>query len=50
MKQGYDDKSNKLADFPVGSMALVRTPGLFAKFDDSWLGPYEVHCKVSPVT
>ena len=50
MKQGYDAKSNKLADYPVGSMVSVRTPGLFAKFDDSWLGPYEVHCKVSPVT
>ena len=33
----------------MGSMGLMRVPGLTAKLEDSWEGPYEVLDKTSPV-
>jgi len=34
----------------VGSMVLVRVPGLSSKYDDARSDPYEVTRKVTPVT
>ena len=48
MKQTYDKKA-KSRSFEMGSMVLMRVPGLTAKLEDSWEGPYEVLDKTSPV-
>ena len=45
MKSYFDDTKHELPDFPIGSMVQVRMPGLSAKFDDLWLGPYEISKK-----
>ena len=50
MKSNYNKHSHSVIDFPVGSMVLVRTPGLSSKLDDAWSGPYEVLRLVTPVT
>ena len=41
MKQTYDKKAKNWS-FEMGSMVLMRVPGLTAKLEDSWEGPYEV--------
>ena len=43
------DKKAKPRTLEVGSMALMRVPGLTGKLDESWEGPYEVVDKISPV-
>ena len=48
MKQTYDKKA-KSWSFEMGSMVLMQVPGLTAKLEDSWEGPYEVLDKTSPV-
>ena len=48
MKSNYDKKA-KPRTLEVGSMALMRVPGLTGKLDDSWEGPYEIVDKISPV-
>lgn len=48
MKKAYDQKA-KQRSFEVGSMVLMRVPGLTGKLEDSWEGPYEVVDKVSQV-
>ena len=48
MKLTYDKKT-KIRSFEMGSMVLMRVPGLTAKLEDSWEGPYEVLNKTSPV-
>ena len=46
-----EDKSVKgTVSFEPGDMVLVRTPGLSAKFTDSWSGPFEITKQVSPIT
>jgi len=48
MKSIYDKKA-KSRSLEVGSMVLMRVPGLTGKLDDSWEGPYEIVDKISPV-
>ena len=48
MKQTYDKRA-KSRSFEMGSMVLMRVPGLTAKLEDSWEGLYEVLDKTSPV-
>ena len=36
------DRTTKLRKFEPGDMVLIRIPGLAAKLEDSWDGPYEV--------
>ena len=48
MKQTYD-KMAKGRSFEMGSMVLMRVPGLTGKLENSWEGPYEVLDKTSPV-
>ena len=48
MKSAYDQKA-KPRSFDIGSMVLMRVPGLTGKLDDSWEGPYEVVDKISSV-
>ena len=36
--KNYDKHSHSVMKFPVGSMVLVRTPGLSSKLDDAWSG------------
>ena len=48
MKSNYDKKA-KPRTLEIGSMALMRVPGLTGKLDDSWEGPYEIVDKISPV-
>ena len=44
-KDAYDKKSRS-RELDVGSMLLMRVPGLVGKLDDSWDGPYEVVDKI----
>ncbi len=44
-KDDYDKKSRP-RELDVGSMVLMRVPGLVGKLDDSWDGPYEVVDKI----
>ena len=44
------DKKSRPRQLSVGSMVLMRVPGLVGKLDDSWNGLYEVVDKISPVT
>ena len=48
MKQTYDKKA-KNQTFEMGSMVLMQVPGLTAKLEDSWEGPYENLDKTSSV-
>ena len=45
MKSYYDKTAKPSIDFAIGSMVLVRIPGLSSKFDDSWSGPYEIYVR-----
>ena len=43
MMHYHRDRGNcKPPEYCLGSMVLVRTPGVSSKFADVWLGPYEV--------
>ena len=50
MKSYYNKTAKPSIDFAIGSMVLVRIPGLSSRFDDSWSGPYEILRQVTPVT
>ena len=50
MKRYYDKSVKGHISLDPGEMVLVRTPGLSAKFSDSWTGPFEVTKQVSLVT
>ena len=47
-KEEYD-RTTKLRKFEPGDMVLIRIPGLAAKLEDSWDGPYEVLKSLSDV-
>ena len=48
MKADYDRKA-KVREFNVGSMVMIRIPGMNGKLEDSWDGPYEVGRRVGKV-
>ena len=41
-RQIAHDKGPRVREFPVGTMVLLRTPGLSSKLEENWEGPYEV--------
>ena len=41
-RQIAHDKGTRVREFPVGTMVLLRTPGLSGKLEENWEGPYEV--------
>ena len=43
------DRMTKLMKFEPGDMVLIRIPGLEAKLEDSWDGPYEVLKRLTDV-
>ena len=43
MKADYDRKA-KVREFNVGSMVMIRIPGMNGKLEDSWDGPYVCMC------
>ena len=49
MKANYD-KTATVRTFNPGDMVLVWKPGIHSKFGASWDGPFQVECRVSPVT
>ena len=49
MKANYD-KTATVRTFNPGEMVLVWKPGIHSKFGASWDGPFQVECRVSPVT
>ena len=48
MKRFYDRKA-KVREFEVGSLVMIRIPGMSGKLEDAWDGPYEVNMKCGDV-
>ena len=44
------DKDSAVRAFEVGDLVMIRTPGLLAKLEELWTGPWSIVEKCGPVS